>query len=401
MKEKNKNGQKNKVGVIISVAAVTAAVIFVLTSYFNLRIFNGKLTNVNNLSKTYSELKEVSDCIDENYYTDADEENVKNGLLKGYVSGLDDKYSKYMTADEYSQFTDTESGNSTGIGITVSKTEDGYIKVEEIAEEGPAAKENIKVGDVIISVEGDDVSELGYEEAINRIKGEDGTKVSLSLLRKNNQIEVTALRKTYEVKSVYYQMMNENVGYIRITGFRTATINQFSDAFAELEKSGAKKFIFDVRNNGGGLLSALQEIIDPLLPEGDIATANYKGGKVETVIKSDSQYIDVPAVVLVNENTASAAELFSCSLRDFTGAKLVGTQTYGKGVMQNTYKLSSGGAVTLTVATYQTTKSECYNGVGLIPDNVVESNENDDIKSADPEKDAQLSEALSIIQNEN
>lgn len=399
MKEKKEN--KTRIGIIISIISITAAVTFILTSYFTLRVFNGKLSNVNSLSQTYSDLKEISDYIDENYYEDIDEDSVENGILKGFVSGLDDKYSKYLSPDEYSQFTDTESGSSTGIGITVSQTDDGYIKIEEIAEEGPAANENIEVGDIITAVEGDDVSELGYEEAVSKIKGEDGTKVNLSLLRANEQIDITVLRKTYEVKTVYSQMIDNNIGYIRITAFRTATINQFSEAFSELEKSGAEKYIFDVRSNGGGLLSALEEILDPLLPEGDIATATYKGGKVETVITSDAQYADVPVVVLVNENTASAAELFACSLRDFTDAELVGTQTYGKGVMQNTYKLSNGGGVTLTVATYQTTKSECYNEVGLVPDVVVESNENDDIKSIDSTVDAQLAKAIEIIKTKS
>lgn len=380
--------QRTKIGIIVSAAAISSAVTFILTSFFTLQTFNKKVENVNNLSETYTSLKELDSYVRNNYYSEIDDDNIKDAILKGYVSGLNDKYSRYLSAKEYKSFKDTESGNSTGIGITVSQTEEGYIKIEDVVEEGPSAEEGIKAGDIIVSVDGSDVSEIGYESSVDAIKGEEGSKVVLTVLRDNNEFDVTVTRKTYEVKTVKYEMIDNNIGYINITAFRTNTVNQFQTALNSLIAEGAKSFIFDVRENGGGLLTSLEDILDPLLPEGDIATANYIGGKTETVVSSDSESLDLPMVVLVNENTASAAELFACSLRDFGSASLVGTQTYGKGVMQNTVELGNGGAVTLTVATYQTTKSECYNEIGLVPDEVVE-NKNDN--------DLQLKKAISIL----
>jgi carboxyl-terminal processing protease len=218
-------------------------------------------------------------------------------------------------------------------------------------------------------------------------------------MRDNNRYDVTITRKTYEVKTVSYEMLDDNIGYIAITNFRTATINQFQSAFQELENQGANRFIFDVRDNGGGLLTALSEILDPLLPEGDIAESTDGDGNTEVIVTSDAECVDYPMVVLVNESTASAAELFACSLRDFANASLIGVQTYGKGVIQETSQLSNGGAITLTTATYKTTVSDCYNEIGLVPDEVVESNDDDDITSVDKNKDAQLKKAIEVVKN--
>ena len=192
-------------------------------------------------------------------------------------------------------------------------------------------------------------------------------------------------------------MLDNQIGYIRISAFRENTSGQFQDALDSLVSAGAQGIIFDVRDNGGGVLTALEKMLDPLLPEGVIATATYQGGKTETVVTSDAKELNLPMVVLVNGNTASARGTFAASLRDFKNAKLVGTQTYGKGVMQSTVKMADGGGLTLTVATYQTTRSDNYHGVGLAPDVVMEAGENTVIENIDPDTDPQLSTAIDIL----
>lgn len=395
-----KKRKKTTIGFTISVAAIASAVTFILTSYFSLQAFNGKLENVNNLSKTYSDMKELDSYVRDNYYTDIDDSQLEDSILKGYVSGLGDKFSRYMTAEEYSEFENTEKGSTTGIGVTVSQADDGYIKIEEVAEGSPASEEDIKIGDEITNVDGVDVVKTGYKKSVESIRGNEGTSVRLTLLRNGKSVDVTVTRKTFDVKTVNYKMLDNNIGYIRISAFRDTTVEQFNNALSALTNGGVKSLVFDVRDNGGGLLDALSDILDPILPEGEIATATYKNGKTETLISSDKNHIDLPMTVLVNGNTASAAELFACSLRDFTGAKLVGENTYGKGVMQNTVKLSGGGAVTLTVATYQTTKSDNYNEIGLKPDEEVAANDDVNIDDVDTVADPQLKKAVSISLNE-
>ena len=184
-------------------------------------------------------------------------------------------------------------------------------------------------------------------------------------------------------------MLGNNIGYIKVTGFKKNTPDQFISALERLTANGAKSLIFDVRDNNGGLVPALEECLDPLLPEGVVATAEYNDGRSETIVYSDDSEIDMPMAVIVNENTASAAELFAAALKDSGKAVIVGSQTYGKGVMQVTNEMDDGGAVVLTVAEYKTTKSECYNGIGITPDVQVE-NEVDGI-------DSQYSKAIKVL----
>ncbi|MBR1530304.1 MAG: S41 family peptidase [Oscillospiraceae bacterium] len=322
-------------------------------------------------------LSDLDDCIQNNYYTDFEEEALMDSMLKGYVAGLGDRYSQYLTPDEYDALMTKESGKTVGIGVTVMQNEEGYLEIISVQENSPAEKAGLQAEDVILAVSGKDVVQTGYEESIAEIKGEEGTSVEL-LIRRNNEEKVFSVtRETFDLMTVSSELLNEHIGYIAISNFRENTAEQFQNALEELLKQGADSLLFDVRDNGGGLLTALEQMLDPLLPEGEIATATYHGNKTEVIVKSDKQEINLPMVVLVNGNSASAAELFSASLRDFKQAKLVGTQTFGKGIMQVTTRMEDGGGLTLTVATYQTTKSECYHGVGLTPDVVVEISETD------------------------
>lgn len=373
--------KKISLGFAISLIAIASAVTFILTSFFSLQSFNKKF-------EKYDSLQEIDTLVHENFYGDIDENDINNGILKGYISGLNDKYSRYLTADEYSDEKSDNAGEMTGLGITVKKDDSGYIKVTEIMPDSPASESDIKIDDLIVSVNGNDVLETGFEKSMEIMSEKDNTEVSIIVRRDGVDKTYTLTRRPIEMVTVTGEMLDNYIGYIKISGFKQNTPQQFNDALDEIIQNGAKGIIFDLRENGGGLVDALEDCLDPLLPEGTIATAEYSDGNSKTIVYSDKSEINIPMVVIVNEHTASAAELFAASLKDFGKADIVGKTTYGKGVMQSTIELSNGGAVVLTIAKYKTTISECYDGIGITPDYIVQ-NEDDD--------DDQYNKALEVI----
>ena len=390
--------KKVSLGVTISAMAIVCALTFIVTSFISLQRFNNKVQAVKEKAEKYSRLEALDTYVREHYYqSELDEDGLMNGILKGYVAGLDDPYSVYLTEEEYSVAKLRDSGRQVGIGITVTQNADGYAEILEVQEDSPAENGGLQVGDVIVAVEGKDLKEAGYEESINNVRGEPDTKVRLTIRRKEKDSEFTITRRDFELKTIKSELLEGHIGYIRIRAFRENTDEQFQAAMDDLIANGADALLFDVRNNGGGLLDTLQNMLDPLLPEGVIATATYQNGESETVISSDDVETDLPIVILVNGKSASASELFSASLRDFKNAKLIGTQTYGKGVMQNMVAMPDGGGLNLTVATYQTTRSECYHGVGLTPDEVVEPSDDTDVDAIDPGTDPQLTAAIAAL----
>lgn len=388
---------KISIGVMISIVAIACALTFILTSFFSLMDFNGKVQDVKEKAAKYERLEALDTYVHEQYYQEIDEEKLTDGILKGYVAGLGDPYSKYLTSEEYRVQLTKEAGQNTGIGITAMLNDDGNILIVRTEQDAPAEKAGLQAGDIITGVNGEKTTDLGYEEALTNIRGEEGTDVMLTYLRNGLERTVTITRYHYDVQTVSYQMLDGQIGYIRILNFRENTSEQFQTALDELLGNGARYLLFDVRDNTGGLLSSLEKILDPLLPEGVIATATYRDGTSIAVVNSDAAELDLPMVVLVNGGSASAAELFAASLRDFGKAKLVGTNTYGKGVMQTTFPMKDGGAITLTVATYQTSVSECYHGVGLKPDLEVEAGEDVDLDAVDRDTDPQLAAAIDML----
>ena len=347
---------------------------------------------------TYRELDQLAKTVKQNYYTDVDENDVMQGAMKGYVAGLDDPYSQYMTDEEYSAYQTDEAGQTIGIGVTVQQNEDGYLQVVSVSDDSPAKDAGIQADDVILKVGEDDVAELGYAGAVAQVRGEAGTTVTLTIQRGDQTKELEVERRSMDVITAQGKMLDGNIGYIRISAFKGNTPEQFQAIFDQLVQDGAKALVFDLRDDGGGLVDALEQILDPLLPEGDIAIATYRDGTTKTLVKSDAEECNLPMTVIVNGNTASAAELFTASLHDFGKASIVGTQTFGKGIMQVTQTMPGGGALTLTVATYQTTKGECYHKVGITPDEIVEPGEDAiDYDNPDPEKDPQLKKAIEMV----
>ncbi|MDE5763616.1 MAG: PDZ domain-containing protein [Ruminococcus sp.] len=381
--------KKISLGLALSLIAVSIAVTFILTSFFSLQSFNEKVADVNEKAKKYSDLQAIDTIIRNDFFGEIDEQYLEDKMLKGYVSGLDDKYSRYLTAEEYLNEKNENSGTLVGLGIAVEEDESGYIRIAEIYNSSPASDSGLMEDDLIITVDGVNTKQIGIDNALNLIKGTEGSDVSLTIRRNGVDTEYKFTRRAVTLDTVESEMLGNYIGYIKISGFKENTPDQFIDALERLTANGAKSLIFDLRDNGGGLVSALEKCLDPLLPEGIVATAEYKDGSVKTLVQSDSSELDIPMAVIVNEKTASAAELFSASLRDFGKASIVGTQTYGKGVMQDIREFSNGTALILTVAEYKTAFSPCYNGIGLTPDYPIE-NKNDGI-------DAQYNKAVEIL----
>ena len=286
---------------------------------------------------------------------------------------------------------DNYAGLKAGIGITVTQNDDGYLVVDQVNENSTAEQAGITAGDIIISIDGKDTAELGMSGSVELIsEGKIDTEIVLKIKRDEKISDYKVKIGKIDIVSVYGKLVENNIGYIYITKFNEKTPEQFIELLDKLKAEGAKGYLFDVRDNGGGLVSAVEKCLDPLLPEGEIAVAIYKDGKSQTIVKSDANETDMPMTVLMNENSASGAELFAASLHDFKDVDLVGKNSFGKGIMQNLFTLSDGSTITLTVARYKTTRSECYHGIGLKPDYEVEYNDNE-------KEDKQYQKAVEVL----
>ncbi|MBQ4100863.1 MAG: PDZ domain-containing protein, partial [Oscillospiraceae bacterium] len=299
---------------------------------------------------------------------------------------------QYYTAKEYTDLLNKLEGTKIGIGLEISKDGSGYIKIDKVYDNSPAFESGIMPEDLIIEVNEKSVTSGTFEEIATSLEGEVGTTVKLKTRRgaEENDYEIT--RRKYELPSVFSKMIeNSDIGYIKITEFRDATTTQFIKAVDALIASGANGLIFDVRDNGGGTLDSATAMLDYLLPEGDIISVTNKSGATTVMATSDAYEIDLPMVVLINEKTASAAELFAQALMDYEKASSVGTTTYGKGVMQTIIKLSDGSAINITTAAYNPPKSGNYDGIGVKPNFEVKM-------AADSLTDTQLAKAKDVIE---
>lgn len=381
--------KKITLGIALSLVAIASAVTFILTSFFTLQSFNKKIIDVNEKSKKYDALNALEIQVRDNYYGSVDQNGADTGILKGYVEGIGDPYSKYLTADEYAAQLDLEKGEQIGLGLTLSEDISGYIRIADILPDSPAASEGLTADDMIVAIDDKDVIETGFDEAVASMEGTEGSSLKLTIRRNGVDTDYTFIRRSIEVQSVTGEMLNGFIGYINVMGFRKNTPDQFLDVLGRLNANGAKALIFDLRDNSDGLMEPLEECLDPLLPEGVIANASYKDGHTETLVYSDENMIKLPIVVIVNKQTSCAAELFAASLRDFSGAKIIGVKTAGKGVIQDTIKFDDGAALVITVAECSTTQSVTFNETGIVPDTIIE---NDEI--AHPGYDAQYNAAL-------
>ncbi len=306
--------------------------------------------------------------IDRYYYGEVDSKDITDGALLGITDGLEDKYALYLNSDDSEERTDRLNGTAKGLGINVTKypgSENIYVR--NVYADSPAEKAGLLQGDIIVSVDGDSVSLLGYSSAVSSIQREIGQTVLLGIQRDSEVISLTAEYSDITVQTVFYERIGD-LAYIEIVSFNGSTPRQFKESVEKAISESVKGLIFDLRGNGGGTLSSVGEMLDFLLPEGDLVTAKYKDGKTEVLVSSDSSEIDIPMAVLTDHNTASAAEIFASNIREFGKGMLFGSKTYGKGIMQNTYSLSGGRSVVFTVAEVFTHGMTAYHGEGLAPD---------------------------------
>ncbi len=360
------------------------------------------------VAKLVAKLTEYDAEFRKNYIGEVDDDVLIDSMLRGYAEGTGDKYADYYNKDDYKAFMGEMTGESEGIGINVIYNEEyGCIEVITVFPDSPAVDAGLMPGDLIIDVgeEKTPVSELGYYPAIAKLRGKSGTEAIFTVARGKNHEERVDMKitrgpiKTVSVFSHVYDL-DESVGIVRISGFDSQTPTQFFSAVEDLVAKGCDKFVFDLRYNPGGELNSIVQTLDYLVPEGPIIRIfDSEDNEVERK-NSDSREFDYPMAVLVNGSTASAAELFTSTMRDYDKAVIVGTTTYGKGCMQTTIPMSDGSAFTVTYRMYKPPFSESYHGVGIVPDIEVELDESlkekNSFKITD-EEDNQLREAVKAL----
>lgn len=344
-------------------------------------------------------LREIDSIAVSQYVGELDEEAVADYAAVGYVAGLGDQWSSYIPADQYEQYRMNSEGQGCGIGVSVISTEDS-IRVNLVYDDSPAAQAGIEKGDYIVGAAGLTVEADGADAVIDAIRGDEGTEVTVSVRKDGTDAvqELTMQRAVVTQKMAWGQMLDGNVGYIRIENFHVGSAEQFNQTLDGLIADGAQSLVIDVRHNGGGRVKEMSEALDPLLPEGTIMTLRTKDGH-ETVYSSDAEQLELPIAVLIDDQSISAAEFFAAALQEYDCATLVGTHTTGKGRAQQTFELSDGSAVNLSVEEYFTPNGNSLADVGIAPDIEVTLTEEQqaDFYFLAPEDDPQLQKAVETV----
>ena len=353
-------------------------------------------------NKVTDKEEEIYNTIDEYYLNGIDNDKMKDGIYKGMVDSLGDPYTVYYNSEEYKQFTSSSSGTYSGIGVAVSQNvTTGAITIVKTFKKGSGEKEGMKPGDVIYKVEGKKIEGLELSKVVSMIKGEEGTFVKVTVLRDGKEIEFNLERKKLEVDTVNYRMEDRSgkkIGYISVSEFDEVTASQFKSAISELSKEGMEGLVIDLRDNPGGLLDVTCEMLDRMIKKGLLVYTVDKYGKRVDEDATDSDSFDKPVAILVNGNSASASEVFSGAMKDYKAATLVGTKTFGKGIVQSIVPFGDGTAMKVTVSKYYTPNGVNIHGTGIEPDVVVELSK-DATKNGKYERknDNQLDKALDVV----
>lgn len=311
--------------------------------------------------------------IKEYFLDDIDEEKMADSVYKGVVNGLGDEYAAYYTAEEYQDIMEKTSGVYCGIGAYISVDSDtGLVTVVSPMKNSPCEKAGVEDGDVIYAVDGKEVTGTEISQVQALVKGVKGSEVVLTIIRGEEQMDITVIRDEIVEDTVSSQMLDDKIGYIQISSFEQVTPKQFESALKELDKQGQKGLIIDLRNNGGGLLDSAVEMLDRMLPKGVVVYSKDKKGEKQEYMAENDDSFDKPLVILVNENSASASEVFCGAIQDEGKGKLLGTKTFGKGIVQGVFGLDDGSAIKMTTARYYTPKGRNIHGKGLTPDIEVE-----------------------------
>ncbi len=361
----------------------------------------GKFSKEEEVNKVVNKLSLLEGIVDTLYLEEVDEDVYADGIYKGFMASLGDPYAAYYNEEEYALLIESSTGVYHGIGSTVSQDmTTGILSIVKPFKGGPAHEAGLLPGDIIYKVEGEEVTGSDIQEVVSKMKGEAGTPVEISIIREGEDepLDFTIVRQEINVPTIEHKMLDNNIGYIEISEFDEITITQFKDAVNELLKLGMEGLVVDVRNNPGGLLSSVVGILERLLPEGLIVYTEdkYDNRLEERAEKPDE--LDIPIAVLINGNSASASEIFAGALQDYERATVVGTTSYGKGIVQKVIPLQDGTAIKLTVSKYFTPKGQDIHGKGIVPDVEVELDE--ELRrqiEIDPEDDNQLQEAIKVV----
>lgn len=347
-------------------------------------------------------LAELSSLIQERFIGEADVTQMEDAAANAMVQSLGDEWSYYISEADYGNYLDQMSNSYVGVGITIQLREDGYLDIIQVTEDGPAEAAGLKPGDILTKVNGEDVKELGIDNTKNLVRGEEGTEVTLTVMRGEDTMDFAVTRKYFETTVADGKLIEGNIGLVTIRNFDERCAEETLATIDKLIAEGAEGLIFDVRNNPGGYKTELVKILDVLLPEGELFRSEYYDGSVD-VDQSDANSLDIPMAVLVNKSSFSAAEFFAAALREYDAAILVGEQTYGKGYFQQTFQLADGSAVGLSVGKYYTPKGENLAGVGLTPDVEVPVDEEMALKilsrTLNEQEDPQISAAIEHLKS--
>ena len=362
----------------------------------------GKQTELLN-EATRTKLEALEAIVNQTYYEDVDEETMVNGLYKGLVASLGDPYSAYYTPEEYQEMMISASAQYYGIGAVLQQDpESMQVSIVRVYEGSPADQAGLKADDIILQVDDIVSKTMELTELVTHIRGEENSTVHLKIYRDGKRQEVDVKRGKVDVPTVDGQMLTEDIGYISITEFGEATAKHFIEQVLTLQQLGMKKMIVDLRDNPGGMLDSVTEILDYILPEGLIVYTEDKQGEREEITSDADRYLDISMAVLINGQSASCSEIFAGAIRDYDYGTLIGTKTYGKGVVQGIRKLTDDSAIKLTTARYFTPKGENIHGTGIAPDIELEykySGKKNN-KEYDYLKDNQVKRAIRVLEKE-
>lgn len=344
-------------------------------------------------------LEVIREVMDQYYLhaDDIDDEALAEGICAGYVSGLGDPYSAYYTEEEAKELLQGISGEYSGIGAALSKNnETNAVTITNVYKDSPAEEAGMEEGDILLEVDGHEVTGEDLNQVVAWIKGEEGTEVKLHMLRDSQEMDLTAVRRMIEVQTVTCEMKDSGVGYIRVSEFDAVTYEQFKDALKTLDDEGMEGLVIDLRSNPGGNLTVVLDMLGQILPEGTIVTTENRNGKDEEYYCDGTHEFQKPLAVLVNGYSASASEIFSGAVQDYKKGKIVGTTTYGKGVVQEVLGLSDGSYLKITISEYFLPSGRSIDKVGITPDVEVEYEPDEE----NPEADNQLERAIEVVREE-
>lgn len=397
---------KKKVILIVIIAVmISATATFGIMSYHpingNIIISEDEYAAYKNVLNEYGKLFELRQYVEENYYIPVDDKKLKTGMYKGLFDGLEDPYSNYLTKEEYEELMISTQGEYQGIGVTVAPGQDGFILVIAPIEGTPAERAGIKSGDKIVKINGTEYTAEQMDEAVSKMRGEPGTKVNITVLRQGEEelLNYDIIRAKVKLKTVKSEVIEGDIGYIRISSFESKTYEDFKNQLRDLQLKNVKGLILDLRDNPGGLVDQSLKIADMLMDKNVIVyTEDRKGNK--EYHESDRSRIDIPYVILVNGGTASASEILSAGVKDTQSGTIIGTTTFGKGIIQRIIPFENGDGIELTIAQYFSPEGHVIHGIGIEPDikvEITEENLEDGILKR--ENDPQFQNALETLKS--